>query len=185
MPQRVPSGGLSPPSGADYSAVLAAESFDLSLLPPSPTIHVNDNNSEKSEDHKLLREVLKDTSFQRKYNLIPVSVGELGTGFRTEMEEVSMDLAQEEIEPMLSLAMEQLKTEVHSTCSVLGISRGESILSSILICLFILHYSSGNYIPFQDLFVINFSHTFETTFYYCSYRVYQNYLSKSLQINFK
>ncbi|XP_073997403.1 DNA-binding protein Ets98B isoform X2 [Rhodnius prolixus] len=196
MPQRVPSGGFSPPSGADYTAVFAAESFDLSLLPPSPSVHglydpvkeeptsgslfswdsayspsdpyspqeikqettidldeplvvINDrkdgiirslleagnnnnlydnplSNSGKSEDHKLLREVLKDTSFQKKYNLIPVSVGELGTGFRTEMEEVSMDLSQEEIEPMLSLAMEQLKTEVHSTCAVLGISRDPS-----------------------------------------------------------
>ncbi|CAH1400642.1 unnamed protein product [Nezara viridula] len=118
MPQLVPGG--SPP---DYSAVFAADSFDLSLLPASPP--VKEEPWEEEEDHKLLRQVLKDTSFQRKYNLIPVPVGELGTGFAME-EEVGMDLPQEEIEPMLSLAMEQLKSEVHSTCAVLGISRDPS-----------------------------------------------------------
>lgn len=180
MPQRVPTGELSP-APEDYSAVFAADSFDLSLLPnphfckdefgllgkdpefgslgkdpefgtfgktfgfPWSPIKEEPLSEEESEslgspsspqdhvapqgtlaDHKLLREVLKDTSFQKRYNLIPVPVGELGTGFRAEMEEVSMDLAQEEIQPVLSMAMEQLKTEIHSTCAVLGISKGEN-----------------------------------------------------------
>uniref|UniRef100_A0A0A9XT72 DNA-binding protein D-ETS-4 n=2 Tax=Mirini TaxID=236659 RepID=A0A0A9XT72_LYGHE len=163
MPQRVPTGELSP-APEDYTAVFAADSFDLSLLPstlqgvglykeaefgfpwspikeeslvphqegiPWSPIKEEPLSEEEGDlgpipDHKLLREVLKDTSFQKRYNLIPVSVGELGTGFRAEMEEVSMDLAQEEIQPVLSMAMEQLKTEIHSTCAVLGISREPS-----------------------------------------------------------
>lgn len=35
MPQTVPSAGFTPPSSYDYSAVFAADSFDLSLLPGS------------------------------------------------------------------------------------------------------------------------------------------------------
>ncbi|KAF6199201.1 hypothetical protein GE061_007226 [Apolygus lucorum] len=124
MPQRVPTGELSP-APEDYTAVFAADSFDLSLLPstlqgvglykeaefgfpwspikeeslvphqegiPWSPIKEEPLSEEEGElgpipDHKLLREVLKDTSFQKRYNLIPVSVGELGTGFRAEMEE--------------------------------------------------------------------------------------------------
>lgn len=153
MPQLVPGG--SPP---DYSAVFAADSFDLSLLPESPPAIVKEEpaawedlppgdleetadlllaSSPRSDiscgggrsgegDHRLLRQVLKDTSFQKRYNLVPVPVGELGTGFAmTEQTAASLDLPQDEIEPMLSLAMEQLKSEVQGTCAVLGITRGQ------------------------------------------------------------
>lgn len=100
-------------------------------------------------DHRLLREVLKDTSFQKKYNLKPFDIGGLGTAFKTEikMEVVDspepgkshdgedvcgVESMQDNIEPMLSLAIEQLKEDVHNTCTVLGISRGKCII-------FILH----------------------------------------------
>ena len=92
-------------------------------------------------DHQLLREVLKDTSFQRKYNLKPFDIGGLGTAFKTEikMETVEstdpgegqsgeasascpVDLTQENIEPVFSLAIEQLKEDVNNTCTVLGLS---------------------------------------------------------------
>lgn len=96
-----------------------------------------------STDHQLLREVLKDTSFQRKYNLRPFDIGGVGTAFKSEvkMEEESVkgdcggsgsggeggvcgvDIAQERIEPMLSLAMEQLREDLSNTCTVLGIAR--------------------------------------------------------------
>lgn len=95
-----------------------------------------------STDHQLLREVLKDTSFQKKYNLKPFDIGGLGTAFKSEVkmeEEASgnssgsggeggvcgVDIAQERIEPMLSLAMEQLREDLSNTCTVLGIARGE------------------------------------------------------------
>lgn len=145
MPQTVPSVNTL----ADY----AFESFDLSLLPnafcpkeePIDIIKEEqwvcdfyDTKPIKTElweyeekvdwscdyedikDHRLLREALEDTSFQRKHNFVPVSLGELGVGYRTEMEQVDLP----GIEPALSMAMEQFKKEVHSTCAVLGISSG-------------------------------------------------------------
>lgn len=108
----------------------------------------------KSSDHRLLREVLKDTSFQRKYNLKPFDIGGVGTGFKSDIKMetdesaavgngackegtaservdgtaeggVCVDIAQERIEPMLSLAIEQLKEDLNNTCTVLGIAMGE------------------------------------------------------------
>ncbi|XP_046613987.1 uncharacterized protein LOC124302180 isoform X1 [Neodiprion virginianus] len=74
-------------------------------------------------DHQLLREVLRDTSFQRKYNLRPVDLGGVGTGFVENMEgsECVGDLAREQIEPVLSLAMQQLQKDFDNTCVALGI----------------------------------------------------------------
>ncbi|XP_075211508.1 DNA-binding protein Ets98B isoform X2 [Lycorma delicatula] len=251
MPQTVPSAGFTPPSSYDYSAVFAADSFDLSLLPgsevqvpdcqqllslycdttsphmfpaedvildpaklkpikeepfsPSPffyqspsctpavspsasginikqettidlgailqesrylqeiyaeaqreqdqkkdfiirSILERDLPEQKpppvNSDHRLLREVLKDTSFQRKYNLKPFDLEGLGTAYRdNKMEEEGQDsasgqdkpstsvpssvadLQQESFEPMISMAIEQLKEDVVNTCTVLGIPR--------------------------------------------------------------
>ncbi|XP_046673369.1 DNA-binding protein D-ETS-4-like isoform X2 [Homalodisca vitripennis] len=110
----------------------------------------NDLKQEKKPDcdHRLLREVLKDTSFQRKYNLKPFDIGELGTAFKSDVKMETgeggkgensgaaagaaaagaeggvcgVDIAQERIEPMLSLAIEQLKEDLNNTCTVLGIA---------------------------------------------------------------
>lgn len=100
---------------------------------------------QQDSDHRLLREVLKDTSFQRKYNLKPFDLGGLGTAYKVKMEEESksssasststtpatvsstsavVDLPQESfVEPMISMAIEQLKEDVVNTCSALGIPR--------------------------------------------------------------
>lgn len=79
-------------------------------------------------DHQLLREVLRDTSFQRKYNLRPVDLGGVGTGFVEDMEpgECVGELAREQIEPVLSLAIQQLQKDFDNTCVALGIHPGES-----------------------------------------------------------
>lgn len=84
-------------------------------------------DGEKS-DHQLLREVLRDTSFQRKYNLRPVDLGGVGTGYVEDMEsgECVGDLAREQIEPVLSLAIQQLQKDFDNTCVALGIHPGES-----------------------------------------------------------
>jgi len=86
-------------------------------------------DSQKS-DHQLLREVLRDTSFQRKYNLRPVDLGGVGTGFVEDMEagECVGDLAREQLEPVLSLAIQQLQKDFDNTCVALGIHPGESTL---------------------------------------------------------
>ncbi|XP_001607130.2 DNA-binding protein D-ETS-4 [Nasonia vitripennis] len=79
----------------------------------------------KQSDHQLLREVLRDTSFQRKYNLKPVELGAVGTGFVEDMVaqsgECVGDLAREQIEPVLSLAIQQLQKDFDNTCVALGI----------------------------------------------------------------
>ncbi|XP_043281929.1 DNA-binding protein D-ETS-4 [Venturia canescens] len=81
-----------------------------------------DDAAQKS-DHQLLREVLRDTSFQKKYNLRPVDLGSVGTGFVEDMEssECVGDLAREQIEPVLSLAIQQLQKDFDNTCVALGI----------------------------------------------------------------
>lgn len=89
---------------------------------------------QKPKDYQLLREVLKDTSFQKKYNLKPFDFGstfELETSVKLEdppeMEEDDIMEGQLEgdIEPVLSLAFEQMQKEVTNTCCVLGISTGK------------------------------------------------------------
>ncbi|XP_068970820.1 DNA-binding protein D-ETS-4 isoform X3 [Bombus flavifrons] len=77
----------------------------------------------QKSDHQLLREVLRDTSFQRKYNLRPVDLGSVGTGFVEDMEagECVGDLTREQIEPVLSLAIQQLQKDFDNTCVALGI----------------------------------------------------------------
>ncbi|XP_011263786.1 DNA-binding protein D-ETS-4 [Camponotus floridanus] len=77
----------------------------------------------QKSDHQLLREVLRDTSFQRKYNLRPVDLGGVGTGYVEDMEagECVGDLAREQLEPVLSLAIQQLQKDFDNTCVALGI----------------------------------------------------------------
>ncbi|XP_076290064.1 DNA-binding protein Ets98B isoform X2 [Lasioglossum baleicum] len=77
----------------------------------------------QKSDHQLLREVLRDTSFQKKYNLRPVDLGNVGTGFVEDMEpgECVGDLTREQIEPVLSLAIQQLQKDFDNTCVALGI----------------------------------------------------------------
>ncbi|XP_066996170.2 DNA-binding protein D-ETS-4 [Anabrus simplex] len=89
-------------------------------------------------DHRLLREVLRDTSFQRRYNWKPFEFSGLTAGFMSEgaagqsqqtvqptevkLEEGEALLSREKMEPVLSLAIEQLRKDVGDTCSVLGIA---------------------------------------------------------------
>lgn len=109
-------------------------------------------------DHQLLREVLKDTSFQRKFNLKPFDLGGLNglaqqlsgpqwaplrrtlsggsgsgasgqLGGLIKMEECDdhlPQLDQDAIEPMISLAIQQMRNEIGNTCSMLGIAPGQS-----------------------------------------------------------
>lgn len=69
-----------------------------------------------SKDHQLLRECLQDTSFQRKNNLRPVALESLLGGWD----------ARGDIEPVISLALEQARRDVEDTCTTLNISPGKS-----------------------------------------------------------
>ncbi|CAH0560272.1 unnamed protein product [Brassicogethes aeneus] len=80
---------------------------------------------EKPKDHQLLREVLKDTSFQKKYNLKPFDFGFIGDDIKMEdSDECEGDLikCKERIEPVLNIAIEQIRKDVDRTCAALGIT---------------------------------------------------------------
>lgn len=111
-----------------------------SILEKSPLNEnrkLNDKCKGASDNHKLLREVLKDTSFQKKYNLRPFDIEGLGTVFQmggknefdkhTLKEEVcDVNFADSIIAPVLSKAIEQLMQDVDNTSVMLGIPRGKT-----------------------------------------------------------
>lgn len=68
-----------------------------------------------SKDHQLLREYLQDTSFQRRHNLKPVALESLFGGWES----------RGDIEPVISLAIEQARRDVEDTCATLNISPGK------------------------------------------------------------
>lgn len=86
---------------------------------------ISDNNSDKKQqqqqiqqqDHQLLRECLQDTSFQKKHNLRPVALESLFSGCGWNI--------RGDIEPVISLALEQAKCDIKATCAALDISPGE------------------------------------------------------------
>lgn len=101
--------------------------------PPKETEEAPREDVEESKgDHQLLREVLRDTSFQRKYNLRPFDLGSIPNtaGFVAEDMVVENgecvgDLASDQIEPVLSLAIQQLQKDFDNTCVALGIHPGK------------------------------------------------------------
>ncbi|XP_063907517.1 DNA-binding protein D-ETS-4 isoform X2 [Zophobas morio] len=78
----------------------------------------------KPKDHQLLREVLRDTSFQKKFNIRPIDFGFIGGEIKMEEpdESAQRELMRENIEPVFNLAIEQMKKDVDTTCTALGIS---------------------------------------------------------------
>lgn len=74
----------------------------------------NISDKKQQQDHQLLRERLQDTSFQKKHNLKPVALETLFNGWNL----------RGDIEPVISLALEQAKCDIKATCSALDISPG-------------------------------------------------------------
>lgn len=64
------------------------------------------------KDYNTLREVLQDTSFQRKHNLKPLTLESLFGHFEQE----------KDIEPVISLALQHAKLEIQATCQSLNIA---------------------------------------------------------------
>lgn len=92
------------------------EGYQSSVLSPSAGESFIDINylldSDKKQDHQVLRGFLQDTSFQRKHNLKPLPLENLFGG-----------LSQRgDIEPVISLALQHAKQEVQATCNALNIS---------------------------------------------------------------
>jgi len=122
------------PECAVASNAAAGQSTSLIMAPEKPS------PEKKPGDHQLLREVLRDMSFQRKYNLKPFDFDGLaasgflaGTDTRVKIETeeagTSCSVAKGEegsalmnIEPVLSLAIEHIREDINNTCNVLGIA---------------------------------------------------------------
>lgn len=105
-------------------------------------------NLDSKTDHQLLRSVLRDTSFQKKFNIKPFEIprttatpppnagfqegeksikmeGESSDNKGAEGNEIVEELTSEKIEPVFSLAIEQIKRDVDNTCNILGIASGK------------------------------------------------------------
>lgn len=123
-------------STVDFSTLLDCEeqNYPSTLLTFTSAEDSSVQIKTQHQDHQLLREALNDTSFQKKFNIRPI---EFGFFSATKMEEdhhqgerndknilasCSEPLANDSIEPVLNLAIEQMKKDVDKTCSTLGIS---------------------------------------------------------------
>lgn len=92
--------------------------------PSQSPVHITNNQTQQQtpQDHQLLREYLQDTSFQKKHNLKPLALESLLGGWG----------ARGDIEPVFSLALEQIRKDVEDTCAALDIPPGKYIILLLL-----------------------------------------------------
>lgn len=116
---------LYPPSPPDSngapSPVACQFSVDLSMSDQAYSNPADSFDAPK-KDYQLLREHLQDLSFQKKHNLKPLPLESL---FADDWD------VQDDIEPVISLALEQARKDVEQTCLTLNISSGELIISCV------------------------------------------------------
>ncbi|XP_061395230.1 DNA-binding protein D-ETS-4, partial [Musca vetustissima] len=95
-------------------------------LPNTDTVPSNNNSGQVPSaqrlfqcpaDHQVLREYLEDTTFQKKHNLKPLALDSFIGG---------LDEVRDNIEPVISLALEHAKREADATCAKLQISQDPS-----------------------------------------------------------
>ena len=131
------------PSYPDSSSV-KIEPLDFLPTKGSTASHTATSQASNSESsNQLLKQCLQDDSFKTKWDLKPFDFG-VTTGFISErskaaVEQRSVQKKEEEeeetksevkIEPVLDLAVEQVKKDIESTCTMLGISSGECSLGN-------------------------------------------------------
>ncbi|XP_057669547.1 DNA-binding protein D-ETS-4 isoform X1 [Diorhabda carinulata] len=87
---------------------------------------------EQPKDHQLLREALRDTSYQKKFNIKPIDF-EFWREIKMEepeqddlMRTCNEEIVKGSIEPVLDMAIEQMRKDVGNTCAALGISADPS-----------------------------------------------------------
>ncbi|XP_013103637.1 DNA-binding protein D-ETS-4 isoform X2 [Stomoxys calcitrans] len=124
-PQSACSSGSS--SGFDFKSEpfdSDVETFsDLKITPNKDTVpsynqsSADSQNSQSHQDHQVLREYLEDTSFQKRHNLKPLALDSFIGG---------LDEVRDNIEPVISLALEHAKREADATCARLQISQDPS-----------------------------------------------------------
>lgn len=99
---------------------------------PSSHNHIDHSNPiAQPKDHQLLREYLQDTTFQRKHNLKPLALESLFVGDWS---------ARDDIEPVISLALDHARKDVQTTCAALKISPSKFVFSSHLLLLSFYHF---------------------------------------------
>lgn len=116
-------------STVDFGSILGyRDSENLRQILESPPL----KRQKRNEDHQLLRECLRDTSYQRKYNLKPVDLDVLEGRGSVKMEEenednsVLLDKCSEQLAgPVLKIYMEQMRKDIASTCNKLNITSGK------------------------------------------------------------
>jgi hypothetical protein len=111
------SNGVPSPQSDSMKVELQDDTYQHSVLSPSEGEDFIDINyllerEYKEQDHQVLRGFLQDTSFQRKHNLKPLPLENLFGGLTQ----------REDIEPVISLALQHAKQEVQATCNILNIS---------------------------------------------------------------
>lgn len=105
--------------GSDIPTHLSP-SIDLVFGHATSSCHVDSEQTTldtPKKDHQLLREYLQDNTFQKKHNLKPLALESL---FVDENWDVRGD-----IEPVISLALEHARKDIHQTCVTLNISSGK------------------------------------------------------------
>lgn len=112
-----PANSLYPPSPPDSNGApspVAYQYFDAKMSEPVFASQTDIFEAPK-KDYQLLREHLQDLSFQKKHNLKPLPLESL---LADEWD------VQDDIEPVISLALEQARKDVEQTCQTLNISSG-------------------------------------------------------------
>lgn len=127
-------------STVDFGNILQGFQDTESLRELLDDSYKKDKVVEKPKDHQLLREVLRDTSFQKRYNIKTFDFGILSENIKMEEPDEAAQnqsgwgsheqIARERIEPVLNIAIEQMRKDVDNTCTALGISRGEFFKSA-------------------------------------------------------
>ncbi|XP_022913366.2 DNA-binding protein D-ETS-4 isoform X1 [Onthophagus taurus] len=103
----------------ETKAIKQESTVDFSILHNYNAVESQIVPQSTPQDHQLLRQVLRDTSFQKKYNIKPLDFEFMSNHIK--MEEPD-DNTQELMEPVLNLAMKQVKEDVVKTCAELNIS---------------------------------------------------------------
>lgn len=106
----------SPPDSNGAPSPIGCQYMDVKINMSEPTYSgQTDLFDEPKKDYQLLREHLQDLSFQKKHNLKPLPLESL---FADDWD------VQDDIEPVISLALEQARKDVEQTCLTLNISSG-------------------------------------------------------------
>lgn len=118
-------GGVPSPQSMHHCDHFKIEQFDDNLYSNQTVLSPNcrentidikflldERNQKHQQDHQVLRELLDDTTYQRKHNLKPLALESLFGGLTQ----------RGDIEPVISLALEHAKREVQATCKALNIA---------------------------------------------------------------